>query len=209
MAGDYLSLISAIPSLMQAFGGSSNPYGDQQKKLADQQAETAAALGNPSNPLYQQLYGQYRDQNRQSLAQSIAEAQAQNRMNVALGRTPLIGAERGPETLFRILMQGYQQGDNQANAQTMDALKARLSGAGYAQKSYLDATPGAAKANAQQLAGFQGIQDLLMPKQGTTQPQMSSMMPTATTGQAPTSNLEDLLKKLQGGQQQAPQGYTF
>lgn len=205
---DFLSLISAIPSLMQAFGGSSNPYGQQQKQLADQQSQYASALGNPSNPLYQQLYGQYQNQNRQNLGQSIAEAQAQNRANVALGRTPLIGGERGNETLFRNIMQGYQQGDVNATNETQKALQSALSGSSYAGKAYQDATPGAARASAQQLSGFQGIQDLLngYNKQQSAPNVAQPGYGTQSTNQA--SSIDDLLNKFRN-QQQQPQGYTF
>lgn len=159
---DFLSLLTAIPSLMADFSGStSDPYADQKKQLAGRMAQISAAQTDTSNPLYKQLYGQYQDQNRQNMAQTIAESQAQNRMATANGRTPLFSPERGGETLFRNLMQGYQGLNTQADAQTRQALSTALGGTNSTGNFFNQITPGAAKTNTQQLSGFQGISDIL------------------------------------------------
>lgn len=171
---DFLSLLTSIPGLMADFSGStSDPYADQKKQLAGRMAQISAAQTDTSNPLYKQLYGQYQDQNRQSMAQTIAEAQAQNRMANRNGRTPLFDPSRGGETLFRSLMQGYQGQNQQADQQTRQALAGALGGTGSTGNFYNQITPGAARANSQQLAGYQGVSDIvrnvMQPSQTQTQ----------------------------------------
>lgn len=159
---DFLSAISAIPGLISNFSGkTSNPYGDEQKQLAGRMAQISAAQTDTSNPLYKQLYGQYQDQNRQSLAQTIAETQAQNRMATGMGRTPLLDPNRGGETLFRGLMQGYQGLNNTADQQTRQALMQAQAGTGAAGTYYNNITPQAVAGNKSQLQGYQTISDML------------------------------------------------
>lgn len=74
----------------------------------------ANAQIDENNPLFQQIYGQEKQAGQQDLAQSIAEAVAQNRKLSMLGRTPLFSPERGGETTFRALTQGYQSTQDQA-----------------------------------------------------------------------------------------------
>lgn len=179
---DFLSLISAVPSLMADFSGStSDPYAEDKKKLAQRMESISAAQGDVNNPLYKQIYGQYQDQNRQNLAQTIAEAQAQNRMNTSMGRTPLFDPSRGGEQMFRALMQGQQGLGAQSDQQTRQALQGMSTGAGNAGTFYNNITPGAARANAQGIHGFTQIEDLL---RGATQPQTqqpSLSQPAAAT----------------------------
>lgn len=159
---DFFSLISAIPSLISDFSGdTSNPYSEQKNQLAGRMAQISAAQTDVNNPLYKQLYGQYQDQNRQSLAQTISELQAQNRSASNMGRTPLLSPERGGEQIFRNLMQGYQGMNNQADQQTRQALSSAQSGAGNAGNYYNAIAPSAARGASAQLSGFQGIADLL------------------------------------------------
>lgn len=166
---DFLSLLMGIPGLMADFSGStSDPYRKQQEQIAAQQAQYAQAAGNPNNPLYQQTYSQYQQQNKNNLAQVLAEAQGQNRMNQQNGRTPLFGADRGGETLFRSLMQGYQGMGAQSDAQTRAALTGAAGIGQQAQNQYGYITPNTKAGNTAQLSGYQGIYNLLKPQQPST-----------------------------------------
>lgn len=170
---DFLSLLMSIPSLMHDFSGAETaPYQPQQEQLAANQSALAAAQTDPNNPLYKKIYGQYQDQNKQNLAQVIAESQGQNRLNSGMGRTPLFSQERGGEGLFRQLMQGYQGMGVQSDQQARQALTAAAGGTQQALGSYNAITPTTAKANAQQLSGYQGIYDLL---KGQTPQHVGSM----------------------------------
>lgn len=163
MAADFLSLIGAIPSLISDFtGGTTAPYASQQKQLAGNQAQISnALLQGPNNPLYQQLYGQYQTQNRNNMQQSIADAQAQNRMNVNMGRTPLFSNERGSENIFRSMQQGYQNEGVQADQQTRAALTGASGPTLQGIAGYNSITPSAIAANKGQNQGYQSIYDLL------------------------------------------------
>lgn len=162
MAMDFLSLIGAIPSLISDFSGNTtSPYQKQQEQLAGRNTQISQALTDTNNPLYQQLYGQYKQQNNNNLAQTIAEAQGQNRMNSVLGRTPLFSQERGSENIFRSLMQGQQTQGLQADQQTRSALTQAMGGNNTALNSYNNITPSTVAANKGTNQGFQSIADLL------------------------------------------------
>lgn len=162
MAFDLFSLLTSIPSLMSDFSGSTSaPYLPQQEQIANRMNQLSQAQTDTNNPLYKQLYGQYQQQNRNNLAQVIAEAQAQNRMNTRMGRTPLFDPSRGGETLFRSLMQNYQNQGVQADTQAREALKGAMGGSTTSLAGYNAISPYAQRANAQQLSGYQGIYDLL------------------------------------------------
>lgn len=159
---DFLSLLGLVPSLIANFSGStSNPYGKQQDATAARMAQISAAQTDTSNPLYKQLYGQFQDQNRQSMAQTISEAQAQNRMNTGMGRTALFSPERGGETIFRNLMQGYQGMGQQADQQTRQALMQAQAGTQATGKYYNEITPSAVAGDQSQQQGYQTIFDTL------------------------------------------------
>lgn len=168
---DFLSLISSIPSLISDFsGGTTAPYKQQQKQLAGQQQQISQALmGGPSNPLYQSIFGQYKQQNANNAAQTIAEAQGQNRMNSNLGRTPLFSQERGSENIFRTLMQQQQNSGVQADQQTRAALGQAGGQAFQGLYGYNAIAPSTVAANKQQNVGYQGIYDLLRGFNGQTQ----------------------------------------
>lgn len=163
---DFLSLLlGGLPSIISNFNGSATPYLPQQEKLAKQQAELSRAQTDPNNPMYKRLYSQYQDQNRMNLAQVIAETQGQNRMNQRSGRTPLFSQERGGETLFRQLMQGYQSVNQQADQQTRQALMNAGGSTGSALTSYNNLTPYGAQSNYQKdILGYQGIANLMNPQ---------------------------------------------
>lgn len=159
---DLLSLLTSVPGLISDFSGSSQPYRKQQEQLAGQQQQIAGALTQgPSNPLYQQLYGQYKQQNQNNMAQMIAESQAQNRMNSSMGRTPLFSQERGSENIFRQMMQQYQNGGGQADEQTRSALGQAAGATGMATGNYNQLTPQRNMQTAQGLQGYKDIYQLL------------------------------------------------
>lgn len=89
--------------------------GNQQQQVADINNLSQAEY-DPNNPLYKQIYGEERQQGQFDLADSINEAQKQNRKAQLLGRTPLFDPERGGETQFQALTQGYA--NNQEAART-------------------------------------------------------------------------------------------
>lgn len=160
---DFLSLISAIPSLISNFsGGTTAPYNKEQEQLAARQNQISQALmEGPQNQLYQNIYGQYQQQNRNNLAQTIAEAQGQNRMNSNMGRTPLFSQERGGENIFRTLMQQYQNQGVQADQQTRAALQGAAGPTLQGLAGYNAITPTKVAANKQENIGYQNIYDLL------------------------------------------------
>ncbi len=177
---DFLSTLLALPALKSEFSGDSSPYLKQQKQLAAQQQQISGALTDTNNPLYQQLYGQYQQQNHNNLASVIAEAQGQNRMATGMGRTPLFDPSRGGETIFRSLMQGYQDSGAQSDQQTRQAL---LGAAGVTEsglKGYNSITPYGRDVNSQKLAGYKGVSDLLNGQ--------NSSMPSYQPGYYPTYN---------------------
>lgn len=153
---DFFSALGAIPTIMGLLNKkTTNPYGAQEKQMAGRLAQISAAQTDTSNPLYKQLYGQYQDQNRQTLAQTIAEMQGQNRMNTSMGRTPLLSPERGGETIFRNLMQGYQGMNNNADQQTRQALQGAAGTAGAAGTYYNAINKDQAMSNLSPLIGYQ------------------------------------------------------
>lgn len=160
---DFLSLISAIPSLVSDFSGSQTaPYLKQQQGLAGNQAQISQALTQGAgNPLYNQVYGQYKQQNANNMAQQIAEAQGQNRMNANMGRTPLFSNERGSENIFRTLMQQQQGAGVQADQQARQALQGAGTANIQSMAEYNNLTNYATKANVGQQAGFSGIENML------------------------------------------------
>lgn len=107
------SLGAALPQFL---------YGQGQGKYTKQQQQIQSAMTNTSNPMYQNIYNQQKQQSQQSLGDAISQLSAQNRKLSELGRTPLFDNERGGEQLFRGLTQGYQQAQNTAASNTQDIL---------------------------------------------------------------------------------------
>lgn len=117
--GGGTSLAEAIPSIMYNFKGiNTGPSQD----IANKQQQITGAQTDINNPLYQQIYGQQKQQSQQSLADSIQELSNQNRKLASMGRVPLFDAERGGEQMFRGLTQGYQTAQNQAAGNTQNIL---------------------------------------------------------------------------------------
>lgn len=192
---DFLSLIGAIPGLISDFGGgTSAPYLDQQKKLAQQQANISGAMTDTNNPLYQQLYGQYKTQGANQLASGVAEIQGQNRANAALGRVPLLNDERGSENIFRNIMQGYQGLGTQADQQTRQALSGAAFGTNAAATDYNNISKYGQAANAQQLTGYNAIYNLL--RGGQQQPAVGSTGGGNYTPQPQQQNQQSMIESL-------------
>lgn len=152
------SLTRGIPSIVYSFQGKNlKPMQD----IASQMGNLANAQYNNDNPLYQDVYNDERGDIQQDLAGAIAEAVRQNRKASALGRTPLFDAERGGETQFRALTQGYADAQGQARMRAREILKGgqnSLSGVFAAQ----NAMANEAFQNKQRKAtGFSGIADIL------------------------------------------------
>lgn len=109
-----------------------------QQGIAAEISNLSNAQYNQDNPLFQQIYGQERNSAQQDLASVIAEMTRQNRKQSALGRTPLFDQERGGETQFRALTQGYQDAQNTARTRAREILSGgqkALTGAFNAQNS--------------------------------------------------------------------------
>ncbi len=97
-------------------------YSQNLGKYTAQQGNILDAITNQNNPLYQQLYNQKKQQGQQNLGDAIQQLQAQNRLLTSMGRSPLLDNERGSESVFRNLMQGYQNTQNQAANDTRTTL---------------------------------------------------------------------------------------
>lgn len=190
MDPEFLSTILKLgPALYSDFsGGTSAPYLQNQKQIAQQQQQIYGELQNPNSAGYQQLYNQYKDQNTQNLAQGISELQGQNRMAAGMGRTPLFSQDRGGETLFRGLTQGYQNAGNQATQQTNQSLMNQLNGGNTAMGNYSTLSGYGAKANEQQLSGFDTLAKFLSPGQNAQTQQMPSQNSTFGNGYYNTLN---------------------
>lgn len=126
MAGaDLGSLLQFIPSFLSLMKGMNN---NGQKNTAAQLANVNNAITNPSNPLYQQMYGQYRQMGQQQLGENISQMEGQNRMLSGMGRTPLFAPERQGETAFRAQALSGPQIGIAAQEQTQGALMNALKG---------------------------------------------------------------------------------
>lgn len=115
---DFLDFVKALPIVNEAF--KSDKYYAPANRVAN------AAI-NPDSKTYQRLYSANQQQGQNDLAFQIAELQRQNRKNTELGRTPLFSPERGGETIFRGLMKGYQDNQDQARRTTVDELNSGVS----------------------------------------------------------------------------------
>lgn len=107
------SIASALPFLQLP---------KKQQKYFQPAYDASNAMGDMDNPLYKKIYGQKRQVGQQNLAESIMELSRQNRKLQSLGRSPLLDNERGGEMIFRNLMRGYQDVQNQAAGDTESTL---------------------------------------------------------------------------------------
>lgn len=134
--GGISSLLTALPGIINSFKGVNTK---NQSNIAGQQANIANAQYNTANPLYQQLYGQERQNIQQAGAANIAQAGNQNRLLSSMGRTPLFSPERNGEEAFRQSVMNQDSSDLQAQ----NAARGILGGA----QSGLNSAMGGAQAN--------------------------------------------------------------
>lgn len=120
MADGVSSLLQFLPSFLSLMHGMNN---SGQKATASHMASITNAMTNPNNPLYQQMYGQYRQQGQQALGENISEIAGQNRMLSHMGRTPLFDPSRQGEAAFRAQVAAGPQIGIQAGQQTQGALQ--------------------------------------------------------------------------------------
>jgi hypothetical protein len=108
------SVASAIPGVQ--FAQTMGKYNQPANQMA-------GALTDLNNPLYQQLYGQFKQQGQQNLAQNLMMMEGRNRSLGAMGRTPLFAPERNGEQVFRQTMMGNQDIQNQASQQALGQIQ--------------------------------------------------------------------------------------
>lgn len=145
-SGHVLSgLANLIPAISTAFAGN----GAEQNFKNISNAQT-----NTDNPMYQQIYGQQKQQGQQNLANEISQLQGMNRSQSAMGRTPLFSTDRGSGQIFRGLTQGYQDVQNNAANQTHQILNQSLGGAQQALRNQQ-------QQSSQQLGGYNSIANAL------------------------------------------------
>lgn len=113
------SLLQFLPGFLQLMKGMNNT---SQKNTTAQLSNVNNAMVNPNNPLYQQMYGQYKQQGQQQLGENISQIEGQNRSLAAMGRTPLFAPERQGEQTFRAQAAAGPQIGIQAGQQTQQAL---------------------------------------------------------------------------------------
>lgn len=123
--GGASSLLTALPGILSSFKGVN---AKNQSNISGQQQNVANAMYNPSNPLYQQLYGQERQNIQQTGAQQIAQAGNQNRLLSSMGRTPLFSQQRNGEEAFRQSVMNQQGADVAAQNATRGILSNSMSG---------------------------------------------------------------------------------
>lgn len=123
--GDYGSLLQMLmqqqQSPMQSIA-SAYPGVQFAKKIGQYNApanQLASSMTNLNNPMYQQLYGQFKQQGMSNLAQQLQMMEGRNRTLGALGRVPLFSPERNGEESFRQMMMGAQDVGNQASQQAL------------------------------------------------------------------------------------------
>jgi hypothetical protein len=113
-------IASAIPGVQ--FASNMGKYQQPANRLA-------ASMTDLNNPLYQQLYGQFKQQGQQNIAQNLQMMEGRNRTLSAMGRTPLFSPERGGEEVFRQMMMGNQDAQNNASQQALGQIQNAYSAA--------------------------------------------------------------------------------
>lgn len=113
------SLMQFIPGFMNLMKGMNNTG---QKNTAAQMQNVTNAMGNTNNPLYQQLYGGFKQQGQQQLGENITQMEGQNRNLAGMGRTPLFDPSRQGEMAFRAQAAAGPQMGMMAQQETQGAL---------------------------------------------------------------------------------------
>lgn len=199
------NLLTALPGILSSFKGVNTK---NQSDISGQQAQVANAIYNPSNPLYQQLYGQQRQNIQQTGAAQIAQASNQNRMLSSMGRTPLFSPERNGQEAFRQSVMNQQGADVAAQNQTrgilssaMGGLNTALVGANERNSALYGPSRVAQGSNNQTPIGFNSIGQFLNGTSG------NNGSPFGTTTLQPNNNsasgisqMQQLSQLLRGGQ---------
>lgn len=84
--------------------------------------QIASSMTNLNNPLYQQLYGQFKQQGQDNFAQQLQMMEGRNRSLAAMGRVPLFSPERNGEEQFRQMTMNNQNVQNTASQQALGQL---------------------------------------------------------------------------------------
>lgn len=145
--GIFSSISTALPFLLQSVPAIKTGLQGRDLKgqkqaltamgpLAKQQTELAKAQYDPNSALYQGIYNQEREQGNQNLSDTISELSRQNRKLQTLGRTPLLDAERGGESIFRNLVKGREDVGSTATRNTLARLQGAQNALQGAQNSY-------------------------------------------------------------------------
>lgn len=124
-SGGITSLLQFIPGFLQLMHGMNN---SGQKQTAAQLRNVNNAMVNPENPLYQQMYGQYKQLGQQQLGENISQMEGQNRSLAGMGRTPLFAPGRQGEAAFRAQAALGPQIGVQAQQSTQAALQNAMKG---------------------------------------------------------------------------------
>lgn len=132
-----------------------------QAGAANQISDLARAQYDQNHPLFQQIYGQERQQGQQDLAASVAELARQNRRLSSMGRTPLFSPERGGETIFRGVTQGYQDIQNQARNRAREVLQAGQMGQARAYDAFSALSQGQQQNKKKKAFGWGNVADML------------------------------------------------
>lgn len=161
--GNFLSaLTQSVPAIMSGFGamGKNSAYNNM-NQLGNQANSISSAMGDLNNPLYQKLYGQYKQQDINNLVAGTNALSGQNRMLSSMGRVPLFARGREGEQNFRQLMGGYQNSDLMATNQARDALMQNLNATNSAYGMQRNLAEQQNSKNAQGLGAFGSIASLL------------------------------------------------
>lgn len=152
------TLFRTIPAVQQGLNGVN--LGPSAQTVSDLN-QLAKAGTNQNSPLFQSMLAQNKQAGNANLASTIAQLQAQNRLAVSSGQSPLLSQERGGEGIFRNLVQGQQDVGNAALGQTYGQIQQGEEGLTGSLKAQNDLA-GAQYGNAQkQTAAYGTIGDAL------------------------------------------------
>lgn len=180
-----LSILSMLPTLLRTVPAVAQGMNGVNLKPSAQTVsdinQLATAQTNQNSPLFQSMLQQNKQAGNANLADTIAQLQAQNRLAISSGQSPLLSQERGGEGVFRNLVQGQQAVGNQAVGQTYGQLQQgqqALTGSLNAQNGLANAQYGNTQ---KQTAAYGTIGDALQGLFGlgnNKQPQQAAQTPS-------------------------------
>lgn len=153
-----LSLISEVPQVISSLSGIDKKA---QNNIVSGGQNIANAMVNTQNPLYQQLYGQFNQYNKANAAGAISAADAQNRLNSAMGRAPLFSPERNGQESFRQSVLASQNAGQQAQQQSQQALTGSANALNGTLAAANSASTLAQQQRKQQVGGYNSIAHFL------------------------------------------------